>query len=218
MKTAKPTKIEVDSNVNYRPAKNMGSSSGATMAGFIKKFFDSTQILVVALGILVLVYLFVASFSIVDGPSMLPNFVSGDLTVYEKITTTTSKLKRGDVVVFQEINSGKDFIKRVIGLPGDRVKVEGGKVYVNGIAIKEDYLSDDNKYVSGGSVFQEGVEITAAQDRYIVFGDNRKVSLDSRNIGPVDKKYIKGKVLLVFWPISKFHFVEHVRYSELGDS
>ena len=217
MKTPKTNKIEIESNVNYRPSKQAGGTWADKAAGAIKRFFDSAQILVITLGFLVLVYLFVASFSIVDGPSMLPNFTSGDLTIYEKITTTTGNLKRGDVIVFYEDKSGKDFIKRVIGLPGDTVKVQGGKVYVNGIALNEPYLSEENQNVNPGSVFQEGLDITAGTDKYIVFGDNRHVSLDSRNLGPIDKSKLKGKVLLVFWPLNKIHMVEHVRHPELGD-
>lgn len=211
----KSSKIEVVSNVNLQPGKgNIKNRVGSRMAGFAKKYFNSLQIFVIVFGFLVLIYLFIASFSVVDGPSMQPNFQTGDLTIYEKLTTTWGKLEHGDVIVFQAPD-GKDFIKRVIGLPGDTVKVEGGKVYVNGIVINEPYLSDENKYVRAGQYFTEGREVTATESQYIAFGDNRSVSYDSRSIGPIDKKDIKGKVWIRFWPIEKFGAVNHVRYPEL---
>ncbi|MEI7603855.1 MAG: signal peptidase I [bacterium] len=211
----KKTKIEVISNVNMRPEQNIRSNMGSRMSSFAKKFFNSSQILVVVLGVIVLIYFFVASFSIVDGPSMLPNFETGNFTIYEKVTTSWGKLERGDVIVFQAEN-GKDFIKRVIGIPGDVVMILGGKVYVNNVVIKEDYLSEENKYVKPGSRFLEGIPIKAADDEYIAFGDNRLVSQDSRTIGPIKKEKIKGKVWAVFWPMDKAHIVNHVRYPELS--
>lgn len=211
-----PTVKHVESNINYRPTKHLHGTFGDNIGYAIRKFFDSTQILVLALGFLVLVYLFVASFSIVDGPSMESNFFTGDITIYEKITTTFGKLQRGDVIVFQS-STGKDFIKRIIGLPRDTVKIEGGRVYVNGKAITEGYLSPENKYVQAGSVLQEGLEITIPDGQYIVLGDNRRVSYDSRNMGPIEMNKIKGKVWTVFWPFERIGFVNHVRYPELGD-
>lgn len=216
MKRMNMKKVEVMSNVNLRQQKGFRSTMGDRMGKLAMWFFNSTQILVIALGFFVMVYLFVASFSVIDGPSMLPNFETGDLTIYEKITTTWGTLHRGDVIVFLH-SDGKDFIKRVIGLPGDTILIQDGKVHVNDIAIKEDYLSDDNKYVLGGTIIQERIPVRVPAGNYAVFGDNRKVSLDSRNIGFISQDKIKGKVWVVFWPLSKVHFVNHVRYTELGD-
>ena len=206
------SKIEIDSNTTYRPVKSFRTSFGDKLSTFAKKFFDSSQILVVILGIFALLYLFIAQFSVVDGPSMLNNFDSGDLTVYEKVTTTLGHLKRGDVVVFQSPD-GRDFIKRVIGLPGESIKVQDGKVYVNEKPLTEDYLSDINKYVRGGTTYTEGITITSNDKEYALFGDNRTVSHDSRDLGPITLDKIKGKVLVVFWPINKFHFIKDIQYS-----
>lgn len=217
-KYIKSTKVEVESNVNLRPSSTFKESAGDKMGKFARSFFDSIQVIVIALAVVVLVYLFVASFNIVDGCSMYPNFEPQDLIISEKITTTWGQLQRGDVIVFQS-TTGKDFIKRVIGLSGDKVKVFDGKMYINGIAINEDYLSDDNKVISPGTFLQEGDEITVPADQFFVMGDNRKNSLDSRNIGTVEKSKIKGKAWLVFWPFNKFHMVEHSgRYSVVNDT
>jgi signal peptidase I len=204
----KETKIEVASNVNLKPSTGFRETASDKMGKFARSFFDSIQVIVIALAVVVLVYLFVASFNIVDGCSMYPNFEPQDLIISEKITTTWGKLGRGDVIVFQA-STGKDFIKRLIGMPGDRVKVQGGKVYINGEILNEDYLSESNKNIDSGTYLQEGLEITVAPDHYIAMGDNRKNSLDSRNIGQIEKDKIKGKAWLVFWPFNKFHMVQH---------
>ena len=205
-----------NSDLKFGKSSNFRSSANDKLGLFARSFFDSIQVIVVALSVVVLVYIFIASFNIVDGESMLPNFEPRDLIISEKITTNWGNLQRGDVIVFQA-SPGKDFIKRIIGLPGDKVKVEGGKVYVNGTPLKEDYLTEENQNVGPGNILQEGLEVTSPPDEYIVMGDNRKNSLDSRNIGPVDKSKIKAKAWLVFWPLNKFHIVQHVRYPELGD-
>ena len=136
--------------------KDFKSTTVEKMGKFSRSFFDSIQVIVVALAVVVLVYIFVASFNIVDGESMLPNFEPRDLIVSEKITTNWGTLQRGDVIVFQA-SVGRDFIKRIIGLPGDRVMVKNGKMNVNDIPLNEPYLSLENQDIAPGTEAPEGI-------------------------------------------------------------
>ena len=198
---------------NKDSKKSFKNSGHDKMGQLAKSFFESIQVIVIALAIVVLVYLFVASFNIVDGESMIPNFSSRDLIIAEKITPNFGKLQRGDVVVFAA-TPDKDFIKRIIGLPGDKVKIHDGKVYINNLPLTENYLSDDNKYILPGLIYKEDLEIQNPDNNYFVMGDNRGNSRDSRDIGYVDKSKIKGKAWLVFWHNDKpqFDFVPHQNY------
>jgi len=208
--------VPLKSDISYDNKPNFRVSRHDKMNKFMAAFFDSIQVIVIALAFVVLIYIFVASFNIVDGESMLPNFEPRDLIISEKITTNFGTLKRGDVIIFSS-TIGKDLIKRIIGLPGDKLKITDGKVYVNGIALNEYYLTDYNKYVQPETYFEGGKELTVPDNQYIVMGDNRTNSLDSRRIGPVEKSTIKGKAWVIFWPANRIHFVDHVRYAELGD-
>jgi len=203
-------------DLKFKYENGFRSISNEKLGRLARSFFESIQVVVIALFIVVIIYVFVASFNIVDGESMLPNFTPRDLIISEKITTNFGNLQRGDVIVF-ESSSGKDFIKRIIGLPHDKVKIVEGKVYVNGTALNEFYLSEDNKYVSADTLFSNGKEIEVPTDNYIVLGDNRKNSLDSRKLGPIEKNKIRAKAWVVLWPMDKTHIVQHVRYPELGD-
>ena len=216
MKSSRNSKIEIDSNTTLRPQRNLSKDLGDRIGRVAKKFFDYSQIIVIILGLFALLYLFIAQFSVVDGPSMEDNFKNGDLTIYEKITTSVGHLKRGDVVVFQAPD-GRDFIKRVIGLPGESVKISGGKVYINNKPLEEDYLTETNKNVNTGTLFTEGNVVVNKDNEYDLFGDNRIVSHDSRyaDIGPVNINKIKGKVMLVFWPISKIHPISDITYPSM---
>ena len=206
--------INLNKDLSFEKQNDYKFSSIEKMSKFARSFFESIQVIVIALAIVVLVYLFVASFNIIDGDSMLPNFESRDLIIAEKITPSFGKLQRGDVIVFAA-TPGKDYIKRIIGLPGDKVKIHDGKVYINGNPLTENYLSDDNKYILPGLIYKEDLEIQNPDNNYFVMGDNRGNSRDSRDIGYVDKSKIKGHAWVVFWHKDKpqFDIVPHQDYT-----
>ncbi len=105
--------------------------------------------------------------------------------------------KRGEVVVFHyPIDPSRDFVKRVIGLPGDRVEIHAGTVLVNGQAVDEPYIT------AHGTSGMEPLEL--GDGEYFVLGDNRRGSNDSRNWGPVPEDDILGKVWMVYWPLSNW--------------
>ncbi|YAI81816.1 MAG: signal peptidase I [cyanobacterium endosymbiont of Rhopalodia sterrenbergii] len=144
---------------------------------------------------------FVAEARYIPSSSMEPTLQVNDRLIIEKVSYHFQEPKRGDVVVFnptkalQEKDFRDAFIKRVIGLPGETIEVKTGKVYVNGQAIKEKYISEDPNYDYG--------PVTVPERQYLVLGDNRNNSYDSHYWGHVPKEKIIGKAFVRFWPFNR---------------
>ncbi|MDB5052111.1 MAG: signal peptidase [Bacilli bacterium] len=156
-------------------------------------------------GILVVVIrMFIFAPFIVDGPSMQPNFVTGERLIVNEIIYSIRKPHRGEVVVFHA-PEGKDYIKRVIGLPGDTIKIANNKVYLNGKVLDEDYIRD--QVTADPNYNQPFNEITIPAGTFFAMGDNRKNSNDSRMIGPMEFSRIVGRADFIFWPLDKIKFV-----------
>lgn len=166
-------------------------------------FVDFFQSLVVFAAIGTIIYLFVAQPHRVSGVSMFPNFHNADYIITDKITYRFSQPQRGDIVVFKNPKDpSQDFIKRVIGIPGDRVRVEREHVYLNGKFLEEPYLKPEVK-TNSSSYLSESKEATVETENYIVMGDNRTHSSDSREWGQLAKGKIIGKVFFRYWPADK---------------
>lgn len=167
------------------------------------------------------VYLFIASPNQVEGNSMYPNLSDKDLIITDKIDRLIKNINnnlgleysRGDIVVFQKPGH-KDFVKRIVGLPGEHVSISEGQVLINGEKLQENYI--EQSYTIGGDfVTDDGDEIIIPEDRYFVLGDNRMDSLDSRysELGLINKDWIKGKVIIRYWPVSKFSLFDNQIYN-----
>lgn len=180
---------------------------GDAFRRFVTWFFDSIQVVVIAMAVFVVVYLWVLSPHQVKGHSMDPTFRDRELLIADKITVKLNKLKRGDIIIFK-FNNSQDHIKRIIGLPGDTVMIKDGKVYINGSVLKEDYLPLYT-VTYGNDFMKEGVAYTVPPGNFIVMGDNRAVSLDSRTYGFLNpnEHEIKGRAWIVFWPFDHFRVV-----------
>lgn len=125
----------------------------------------------------------------------------------DKVSYRTRAPRRGEVVVFKApINEDFDFIKRVIGIPGDTVMVKGGKIFVNNTEIKEDYLPLEYT-TRAGQYLREGVAVTVPADSYICIGDNRGHSSDSREWGPVPIENFVGRAFFRYWPLNKIGII-----------
>lgn len=173
-------------------------------------FFDILQTIVLAAAMFVIVYLFIAQPHIVKGTSMEPNFLNGDYILTEKISYKFGDPQRGDVLVFEAPNRpNADYIKRVIALPGETFKVKGGHVYVNGAILDETY---EPNTTNPGQYVKEDQEITVPENTYIVLGDNRPHSSDSREFGPISKDTIVGRAIVRYWPFSRFTRIKKISY------
>jgi signal peptidase I len=160
-------------------------------------------------GVLVFVIrFFIFAPFIVEGPSMEPNFYTNERLIVNKILYDIRAPKRGEVVVFHA-PEGKDYIKRVIALPGETVKVEGDKVYINGQEMEQTFLKDAlEKAAKEGRPYNTLAnykETRVPEGSVFAMGDNRSNSKDSRDptVGFVPYKEIVGRADLIFWPVNK---------------
>ena len=143
--------------------------------------------------------------TIVNGSSMNPTLENSDKVLLDKVLYKIGKLKRYDIVVFDYHHSSV-YVKRIIGVPGEKITIRKGRVYVNGKILKDDPLLNDKMHYSG--IAKNGVEL--GEDEYFVLGDNRNNSHDSRyeQVGVVKKSDIIGKVWIRIFPILKFGAVD----------
>lgn len=177
-------------------------------------FLDTIQVIVFALAIFSFVYLLILQPHKIDGLSMYPNFDDGEYLLTDKVSYRFHEPQRGDVVVFKAPTSdeGTEFIKRIIGLPGEQISLKNGRFYVNGKALEEDYLSND-VFTSSGNFLEDGDNIIIPEGRFFVAGDNRPYSSDSRSWGFITKDAITGRAWLTYWPVNMAGVIEKPVYS-----
>ncbi|MBZ0284259.1 MAG: signal peptidase I [Anaerolineae bacterium] len=147
---------------------------------------------------------------IVEGPSMQPNFHTGQVLVVSRLNYMFSPPQRGEIVIFNAPGQPPEeppYIKRVIGLPGETVEIRDTKVYVNNVELFEPYINEDCE--ASRCVNRTW---TLGEDEYFVMGDNRNHSSDSRAFGAVPRERIIGEALIRYWPPSDWGMVSHVAY------
>ena len=128
----------------------------------------------------------------ISGSSMTPTFINGEYILTNKVIYRFTLPQRGDVVIFKSPkNKDVDYIKRVIGLPGETIQLKNGQFFINGLPLIENY--EYNKPVFGESYMHEGDEIDIPKDQYFLIGDNRPGSSDSREFGPIVLEDFIGK-------------------------
>lgn len=141
---------------------------------------------------------------------MDPNFKDKEYVITNLIVLRFQDPKRGDVIVFKAPrDKDKDFIKRVIGLPGETVLLKQGDVYINNERFSENVYINSEVKTYGGSFLGEDQSVTVPQNEYFVLGDNRPYSSDSREWGFVKKNEIIGESFFVYWPINKARVVKN---------
>src|SRR5437660_10183058 len=154
--------------------------------------------LLISLGISAFIIVFLYQPVKVEGTSMMPSLDDQERIFINKFVYRLEPIQRGDIVVFRyPRDPAKSFIKRVIGIAGDHIRIEDGQVYVNGKPLDEDYVPAayaDERFYS---------EIVVPANSYFVLGDHRSMSNDSRDFGPVRENYIYGKAVFGYWPMDK---------------
>ena len=139
----------------------------------------------------------------------LSTFQFDDQDWTQKISYRFQEPQRGEIVVFESpVNNNFDYIKRIVALPGETVGIENGQIFINGQKLEESYLPVD-LFTREGLVFDDGQTLTLGADQYLVMGDNRPHSSDSRDWGPVPRQNIVGKAWLRYWPLSKFETIKN---------
>ncbi len=158
-----------------------------------------TRDLAVALGLALVIIIFLYQPVKVEGTSMAPLLSDQERIFINKFVYRFEPIERGDVVVFwYPLDRSKSFIKRVVGLPGETVEIRSGRLYVNNVELAEPYVPpsylDASKYPA----------MIIPPDEYFVMGDHRDSSNDSRVFGPVPRPFIYGKAVFAYWPVDHF--------------
>lgn len=183
----------------------------------MRKFFASLlevlEIAVIAVAAVFIVRTFLVQPFLVDGTSMYPTFSNGDYVLTDELTYRIRPPERGEVVVFHDVSDPSTYlIKRIIGLPGERVVIRNNTVTIynaqnpNGFVLNETYLPS-------GTVTSGNEDITLSSSSYFMMGDNRAVSYDSRSWGPLPAKNIVGLVRFRLWPLNEIQIFSAPQYS-----
>jgi len=167
------------------------------MKKILWSFLEIIETVAIAVVAVVLVRAFVVQPFVVSGASMEPTFYDGNYLLIDELTYRFREPVRGEVVVFRYPGDHKSFyVKRIIGLPGEEVSLENGKVVVS----QEEEATLNEDYLSSGTT-PGSFEVVLNEDEYFVMGDNRSFSFDSRSWGPVTRDEIVGLVRIRLWPI-----------------
>jgi signal peptidase I len=172
----------------------------------LKELFDWVKHIVIAAAIGLLLVFFVVQRNEVIGSSMEPNLYENDQLLVQKISRLfRNGIDYGDIITVNAMDldghiGDKNIIKRVIGLPGDKIEILDGEVHRNGVRLEEDYIVESGT----GERTEKYSSVTLGSDEYYVLGDHRSVSLDSRTFGPITKDRIIGEVLIRFYPFRSF--------------
>ncbi|WP_028611059.1 signal peptidase I [Paenibacillus harenae] len=204
------------------PERAVTHSTGSRkQSGAYKEIVEWIKALVIAVVLVFLIRQFLFSPFIVDGPSMQPNFETGERLIVNKILYVIREPKFGEVVVFDVPEQGRKFIKRVIGVPGDTIRLEGDDLFINEKKIEEPYLKEAIEAAHARGELYNGVgldynypnsrftEMTVPEGNIFALGDNRSDSTDSRAIGFIDDDELVGRADIIFWPLDKLEFIKH---------
>jgi signal peptidase I len=174
------------------------NASGVSSAHSANGWHSWLRDLVVSVAVSAFIIIFLYQPVRVEGTSMLPVLEDQDRLFINKIAYRVGEIHAGDVVVFQyPRDHAKSYIKRVIALPGDDLRIDHGRVVVNGVRLKEPYLQ--SRFADDRSQ----PEMVLPPREYFVMGDHRSISSDSRDFGPVDRALIYGKAVFVYWPMEQ---------------
>jgi signal peptidase I len=193
-----PPKAVINENASGNEATSNAGPSAANPSRPLPVMAVWARDLLVSLAISAFIIIFLYQPVKVEGTSMMPGLEDQERIFVNKFVYRWEPIERGDIVVFRyPRDTSKSYIKRVIGVAGDRIRIEDGQVYVNGEALAEDYVPSD--YADARSLEEKVVP----RNSFFVLGDHRTMSNDSRDFGFVNERYIYGKAVFGYWPMEK---------------
>lgn len=178
------------------------------------ELWEWTKALLIAVILAAVIRYFLFAPIVVDGLSMMPTLHNQDRMIVNKLAYVVGTPHRYDIIVFHA-PEGKDYIKRVIGLPGDLIEYKNDTLYVNGKAVPEPYLDQYKKQLTDGGPLTQSFNLkevtgrdTVPPGQLFVMGDNRRFSKDSRHIGTIPLSKVVGKTSIIYWPLKDAKIVQ----------
>lgn len=181
----------------------------------LRKILEFLKIVVISLVIILPIRYFIIQPFYVKGASMEPTFHDHQYLIIDEIGYRFNEVKRGDIVVFRYPQNPQEyFIKRIIGLPGEKIEIRDGSIYIYNDNYPEGFVLDESAYLADNIKTYDlsGEIVTLRSGEYFVLGDNRNASKDSRSFGAVNKSFLTGRVMFRGWPfnqITVFHTPEY---------
>lgn len=201
----------MDEQKSFTPYEPPQSPNGAAARIVITELIKI--VCVVAIVVWLVQYFLFRPFT-VKGASMEPNYETRQYLIIDKVTYRFNEPQRGDVVVLRHNEDIREyFLKRVVALPGERIRIQHGKVTIYDGAHPDGVILDEHAYLDPAISTNGELIMTMGSDEYFVLGDNRPVSQDSRIIGPVKRADIIGRVWLRGWPLDKFGRIDQPLYN-----
>ena len=171
---------------------------------------ETIETIVWAFALALILRTFVVQAFWIPSGSMLPTLQIGDRVLVAKIWNLVKEPSRGSIYVFKfPEDENRDFIKRIIGLPGDVLDIQSGIVYINGEALDEPYVESRDRFTLRRNEKFEAVPVKIPEDMYFALGDNRQNSQDGRYWGFVPKGHLKGPAFLRYWPLSRIGLIHN---------
>jgi signal peptidase I len=185
-------------------------TTGESFKSFI---WETIKIVIICLVIVLPVRAYVIQPFYVKGASMEPNFHDHEYLIINEIGYRLSEPTRGEIVVFKHTDTEQSYyIKRIIGLPGERVTIKDNEIYIYNQEKPDGFKLNEGEYLPKTTVTDGEVDVKLKANEYYVLGDNRMSSLDSRRFGPITRESMVGKTWLRGWPFDKFKVFETPKY------
>lgn len=194
--------------IDHRPTETAGEPLLVKQHPIWRESKEWLKAFLLAMVLFFLIRTFLFAPFIVDGESMAPTLHSGERLIVTKIVYLWGEPKRGDIIVFHATKT-RDYIKRVIALPGETVEIRDDRLFIDGKEVPEPYLEEYRRKTqeAGLKLTEDYGPATVPEGAYFVLGDNRRNSQDSRMIGTISKDQIVGRADIVFWPLSSFRLL-----------
>jgi signal peptidase I len=192
---------------------NQNAPQGENKESFKDFLWETVKIVIICLIIVIPIKEFVIQPFYVKGASMEPNFYDHEYLLIDEISYRLGEPERGDIIVFRHPPGERSFyIKRLIGLPDERVVIQDSKIKIYNKQNPDGFILDESQYLSADVRFYDELDVTLSENEYFMMGDNRMSSLDSRKFGPVKRQDIIGRTWLRGWPFNRFKVFETPKY------